>query len=58
LPQHKFAEIERFFMDYKVLEKKAVAIEKLQGVAEAERVIREAIALYDRLEGELRAGRY
>lgn len=58
LPPHKFAEIERFFIDYKVLEKKGVAIEKLQGPDVAVRVIREAIELYERRESELRAGRY
>ena len=57
LPAHKFAEIERFFMDYKVLEKKRVAIEKLQGPAAAERVIQQAIDLYAAHESELRAGK-
>jgi len=57
LPQHKFAEIQRFFMDYKILEHKRVAIEKLQGRDAAERVIREAIELYERRETELRAGK-
>jgi inorganic pyrophosphatase len=57
LPPHKLAEIQRFFMDYKVLENKGVAIEQLQGRADAERVVREAVELYEARETELRAGR-
>jgi len=46
LPPHRMKELERFFLDYKVLEHKAVSVEGLQGRAEAERVIREAMQLY------------
>jgi inorganic pyrophosphatase len=46
LPPHTLAELERFFLDYKTLERKQVAIEKLQGRAQAESVIDEAIRLY------------
>jgi inorganic pyrophosphatase len=46
LPPHTLAELERFFLDYKTLERKQVAIEKLQGRREAERVIEDAIRLY------------
>jgi inorganic pyrophosphatase len=46
VPQHILAELQRFFLDYKVLERKQVAIEALQGHAEAETVILAAIDLY------------
>jgi inorganic pyrophosphatase len=46
LPPHRLKELERFFLDYKILEHKTVNIENLQGPAEAERVIRAAAALY------------
>ena len=56
LPPHTLAELERFFLDYKTLEKKHVAIEKLQGRIAAEAVIGEAIQLYaaqrERLRGK------
>jgi inorganic pyrophosphatase len=38
--------LERFFLDYKTLERKQVAIEKLQGRRAAETVIEDAIRLY------------
>ena len=46
LPPHRLKELQRFFLDYKVLEQKTVNIENLQGPAEATAVIRDAIALY------------
>ena len=46
LPRHRMKELERFFLDYKVLEEKAVRIEGLRGRADALRVIREAVQLY------------
>ena len=46
LPPHRLKEIQRFFLDYKILEHKTVNIENLQGPVEAERVIRAAAALY------------
>lgn len=46
LPPHRLKELERFFMDYKVLERKAVSVEGMRGRAEAERVVRAAAALY------------
>src|SRR5262245_47195301 len=54
LPPHTLAELQRFFLDYKTLEKKRVAIEALVGHAEAEQVIRDAIALYARERDRLR----
>jgi inorganic pyrophosphatase len=56
LPPHVSAELERFFLDYKQLEKKQVSIEKLEGHARAEAVVEAAIALYARNEATLRAG--
>ena len=46
LPPHLLDELKRCFLDYKVLERKEVSIEAIQGHAEAERVIEEAIRLY------------
>ena len=39
-------EVERFFLDYKVLEHKAVSVGDMRGPADAERTIREAVDLY------------
>jgi inorganic pyrophosphatase len=46
LPPHRLKELERFFLDYKVLENKIVNVEQRRGPAEAEQVIREAVRLY------------
>jgi inorganic pyrophosphatase len=46
LPPHRLRELERFFLDYKVLERKAVTVEQYQGRPEAERVIHDAVRLY------------
>ena len=46
LPAHRLKEIQRFFLDYKVLENKAVSIEDMRGSVDALRVIRESIRLY------------
>jgi inorganic pyrophosphatase len=54
LPPHQLAALQRFFLDYKVLEKKEVRIEAIEGRDAAERVLREAIALYAAREAELR----
>jgi inorganic pyrophosphatase len=55
LPPHTLAELERFFLDYKTLERKQVSIEALRGKGEAEDVIAAAIRLYaenvERLRG-------
>jgi inorganic pyrophosphatase len=39
-------EMQRFFLDYKVLEDKSVDIDDLRGRIDAEHVIRDAIRLY------------
>ena len=39
-------ELERFFLDYKVLENKRVNVEHMQGRVDAEEVIRAAVRLY------------
>jgi inorganic pyrophosphatase len=46
LSPHRLQEVERFFLDYKVLEHKAVSVGDMHGRADAERVIREAVELY------------
>ena len=54
LPPHLLDELKRFFLDYKVLEHKEVSIEAIEGHARAERIIEEAIRLYDERRAELR----
>lgn len=46
LPPHRLKEIQRFFLDYKVLENKVVDVERIRGRASAEQVIRDAVRLY------------
>ncbi len=46
LPPHRLKELERFFLDYKVLENKAVTVEHMGGRVDAENAVREAAALY------------
>jgi inorganic pyrophosphatase len=46
LSEHKKNEIQRFFKDYKVLEKKEVVIDKMDGPIVAQEVVRKAIELY------------
>jgi len=46
LSGHRRKELERFFLDYKVLEHKQVSVGDMHGRAEAERMIREAVQLY------------
>jgi len=46
LPPHRLRELQRFFLDYKVLENKAVNVENLRGRLEAEEVVRDAARLY------------
>jgi inorganic pyrophosphatase len=55
LPGHVLREMRRFFVDYKVLERKEVLVEDLLGAEDALRIIREALDLYRRLRrGELK----
>jgi len=46
LPKHVIREMVRFFQDYKVLEGKDVVVEDPLGVADALRILRDAIASY------------
>ena len=50
LPQHRLAEVRRFFLDYKTLENKAVEIEKFEGPEAAREVINDCVARYDASE--------
>jgi inorganic pyrophosphatase len=47
-------EVERFFLDYKMLEDKKVQIEGLQGPDKALAALRAAVALYDKERDSLR----
>ena len=54
LPQHRLRELQRFFLDYKVLEGKEVVVEAPLGVSEAHAILRESIAYYKSQEAGLR----
>lgn len=55
LPPHRLRELHRFFIDYKVLENKAVVVDTPQGRDAALGVLREAVALYEREKVALKA---
>jgi inorganic pyrophosphatase len=38
--------MQRFFIDYKILEQKTVDVDQIRGRADAEQVIRDAVRLY------------
>jgi inorganic pyrophosphatase len=57
LPPHRLRELQRFFIDYKVLEDKPVRVGDLRGRGDAERVIRAAVRLYDERIRPTRPGR-
>jgi inorganic pyrophosphatase len=46
LPEHTLEELQRFFEDYKLLERKTVRIERFRGRVDALAIIQEAIQLY------------
>ena len=46
VPQHALLELKRFFEDYKMLEKKKVEVDELQGPYEAAKIIRAGIQGY------------
>jgi inorganic pyrophosphatase len=48
LPPHVLKELERFFLDYKVLEKKEVTVQGMQGPGPALGIIRQALESYRR----------
>ncbi len=54
IPRHMLAELKRFFIDYKALERKQVEIDSLRGHEEAAHVIETALALYASQRDELR----
>jgi inorganic pyrophosphatase len=54
LAPHRLRELQRFFLDYKILEGKRVEVEKPLGVKEAHAILREAIQMYVREEAHLR----
>ena len=57
LPPHRLKELERFFLDYKVLENKVVDVEQIRGRAWAEQVIHDAVRLYkDRIAPTIGSG--
>ena len=54
LPDHISRQIQRFFLDYKALENKAVEVDDMNSAAEALRVVTEALRLYRSVESKLR----
>jgi len=57
LPKHLVREMERFFLDYKILENKEVVVEKFLGADEALRVVKESFDFYRKEENRLRGWR-
>jgi inorganic pyrophosphatase len=55
LPPHRMEEVRRFFLDYKVLEKKTVIVDEFLDRGDALDIIRAAMELYDRKRAHLRA---
>jgi inorganic pyrophosphatase len=54
VPKHVFAEIHRFFTDYKTLEGKEVKVEEIENAAVALAAVKDALALYRAKESSLR----
>src|SRR5437870_7627723 len=54
LSEHRLRELQRFFLDYKVLEGEEVVVEAPLGASEALPLMREAIAIYEREGTRLR----
>ena len=54
LQPHRLRELQRFFLDYKVLEGEEVVVEEPLGHAEAMPILREALAFYTREAKRLR----
>jgi inorganic pyrophosphatase len=54
LPQHRLRELQRFFLDYKVLEGEEVVVEAPLGATDALPILRDAIALYSKFQATLR----
>ena len=52
---HRLCELERFFLDYKVLEGKEVIVDAPLGAVQAVDIVRDAIASYQRERDRLRA---
>jgi inorganic pyrophosphatase len=56
LRPHRLQELQRFFLDYKVLEGKDVVVDEFLGPADALEVLRQAVAFYERKRDTLRDG--
>jgi inorganic pyrophosphatase len=54
LQEHTLREIERFFLDYKIMEGKSVEVKPIEGRDVANQIVRDAFALYCREENRLR----
>ncbi|MGD9644649.1 MAG: inorganic diphosphatase [Pirellulales bacterium] len=55
LPPHRMAMVQRFFLDYKTLERKSVEVAGLRSLAEAREVLEESFATYRNRREELLA---
>lgn len=55
LAPHRMREVQRFFEDYKALEKKETYVEGFLGPEKAKGILNESIALYKKMESQLKA---
>jgi len=53
LPAHRLRQVQRFFLDYKVLEGKEVTVDAPLGATDAQAILLDAIHLYQRLQAKL-----
>ncbi len=56
LPHHRLDELQRFFKDYKKLEKKEVVVEDFQGPEDARKVVHKSMRLYQKMFSYLTRG--
>jgi inorganic pyrophosphatase len=56
LPHHRLDELQRFFKDYKKLEKKEVVVEDFMGPDDAKRVVLKSMRLYQKMFSYLTRG--